>query len=134
LPISSLSSEYYHSEDGAERQQTQTKGQPANSAAPAGTARNPTAVPSDSVVATNSDNKEQFINAVLSLGDIITSSHPSTTKIQKVKEPNIFDGTILASLINGSLKLPCTSLQTLQYLNPMKTKCSLLYLISVNKL
>jgi hypothetical protein len=36
-------------------------------------------------------NEERFINAVLELGDIIAASHP--TKLQKIKEPDTFDGT-----------------------------------------
>jgi hypothetical protein len=91
--MSSLPSESQHSENGPERHQAQTEQQPADSSAPAGTARNPTAVPSDPVVATNSNNEEQLINAVLGLGDIIAASHSPSTKIQKIKEPDTFDGT-----------------------------------------
>jgi hypothetical protein len=36
---------------------------------------------------------EQFINAVLALGDIISTSCPATTKVQKVKESDTFIGT-----------------------------------------
>jgi hypothetical protein len=134
LPMSSLPSASQHSENGPERHQAQTEEYSADSNAPAGTARNSTAVPSDPVVATNSNNEERLINAVLGLSDIIAASHSPTTKIQKVKNLIPLMVLILASLMNGLLKSLSTSLRTLQYLNLMKTKCSLLCFISIDKL
>jgi hypothetical protein len=58
LPMSSLPSESQHSKNKPERYQAQTERQPADSDAPAGTARNPTAISSDPVVTTKSDNEE----------------------------------------------------------------------------
>ena len=63
-------------------QQSQIQRQPAEPVVPTLTAENP----SDTA-------EERFINAILGLADIITASHPSTTKVQKVKEPDTFDGT-----------------------------------------
>jgi hypothetical protein len=78
----------------------QTGGPPADPVAPAGTAGNPAepignpAGPvEDPDTAVTRETEERFINAVLGLGDIITTSRPVTTKIQKVKEPDTFDGT-----------------------------------------
>ena len=63
-------------------QQSQIQRQPAEPVVPTLTAENP----SDTA-------EERFINAVLGLGDIISASCQSTTKVQKVKEPDTFDGT-----------------------------------------
>jgi hypothetical protein len=76
--LPSLPSESQQSEDGADRSQAQTERQPAE----------PVAFTDPATIASN---EVQFINAVLELGDIIAASHP--TKLQKIKEPDTFDGT-----------------------------------------